>query len=72
VVKLFNGNVEICASEPVQIGTQPPSTDPPSQVVELAGGAPSPQTVWQLQVTTGGAYRSYRIGSLYPGVIWAR
>ena len=70
VVQLANGDIEICASEPVPIGTQPPQTDAPSQVVELAVGAPSPQTVWQLQVTTGGGYRSYRIGSLYPGVIW--
>jgi hypothetical protein len=26
--------------------------------------------VWQMTVAQGGTYRSYRIGSLYPGVIW--
>jgi hypothetical protein len=37
--------------------------------VELTDG-PSPQIVWQMTITSGGAYRSYRIPSLYPGVIW--
>ncbi|HKC24249.1 MAG TPA: hypothetical protein VKF32_05885, partial [Thermoanaerobaculia bacterium] len=64
------GDIEICASEPVPIGAPIPPTDPPSQVVELSGATSSPEIVWQLTVTTGGAYRSYRLGSLYPGVIW--
>lgn len=78
VVPLLNGDIEICASEPVPIG--PSSTakslkkrvdaDTPSHVVELTSGPSSPQIVWQLTVTTGGAYRSYRLPSLYPGVIW--
>jgi len=38
----------------------------------LTGPPASPQTVWQMQVTTGGTYRSYRIPSLYPGVIWTK
>jgi hypothetical protein len=78
VVPLLNGDIEICASEPVPIG--PSSTakslkkrldaDTPSHVVELTSGPSGPQIVWQLTVTTGGAYRSYRLPSLYPGVIW--
>ena len=72
VVQLSNGDVEICASEPVPIGTQPGATDTPSQVVEVSGATESPQIVWQLQVSPGGAYRSYRIPSLYPGVIWTK
>ena len=71
-VMLFaNGNIEICASEPLPIGTQPPKIDAPSQVVELTPGPSGPVLVWAMTVTTGGTYRSYRIPSLYPGVIWA-
>jgi hypothetical protein len=69
VVQLINGDIEIAASEPVPIGAPQPKADTPSQVVELT---PQGSVVWQLTVGTGGAYRSYRIGSLYPGVIWAR
>ncbi|HKF42826.1 MAG TPA: aryl-sulfate sulfotransferase [Thermoanaerobaculia bacterium] len=70
-VMLFpDGDIEICASEPIPIGSQPPSQDAPSQVVELLPGPSGATIVWQMTVTTGGTYRSYRIGSLYPGVIW--
>ena len=71
VMALVNGDIEICASEPVPIGTTPPENDVPSQVVELKTGGPVPVIVWQMTVKPGGTYRSYRIGSLYPGVIWA-
>ena len=70
VMLLQNGDIEICASEPVPIGSPPPTSDTPSRVVELAAGPSGPKVVWQLTVTSGGAYRSYRIPSLYPGVIW--
>jgi arylsulfate sulfotransferase len=70
VMQLFNGNIEICASEPVPIGQPIPRQDAPSQVVELANGLSEPVIVWQMTVAQGGTYRSYRIGSLYPGVIW--
>lgn len=70
-VMLFpDGHIEIAASEPVPIGSTPPATDVPSQVVELANVASNPVIVWKMTVQQGGAYRSYRIGSLYPGVIW--
>jgi arylsulfate sulfotransferase len=70
VMQLVNGDIEICASEPVPIGQPIPPSDVPSQVVELAPGQPTPVIVWQMTVKPGGTYRSYRIGSLYPGVIW--
>jgi len=70
VMQLVNGDIEICASEPVPIGTTPPENDVPSQVVELKNGPTGPVIVWQMTVKPGGAYRSYRIRSLYPGVIW--
>ena len=59
------------ASEPVPIGQPIPPQDVPSQVVELSSGPSGPVIVWQLKVSPGGTYRSYRIGSLYPGVIWS-
>lgn len=70
VVPLANGDIEICASEPVPIGAPPPTSDTPSHVVELTNSPSGPQAVWRMTVTSGGAYRSYRIPSLYPGVIW--
>jgi arylsulfate sulfotransferase len=71
VMSLINGDIEICASEPVPIGAPPPTSDTPSQVVEMTPGQSAPVIVWQMTVTSGGAYRSYRIPSLYPGVIWS-
>jgi hypothetical protein len=70
VMVLINGDIEICASEPVPIGTTPPANDVPSQVLELANGPSGPVIVWQMTVKPGGTYRSYRVPSLYPGVIW--
>lgn len=55
VMELFNGNIEICASEPVPIGTTPPASDVPSQVLELANGPSGPEIVWQMKVAEGGA-----------------
>jgi arylsulfate sulfotransferase len=70
-VMLFpNGNIEICASEPIPIGQPIPPSDVPSQVVELAPGQSPPPILWQMKVSPGGTYRSYRIPSLYPGVVW--
>jgi hypothetical protein len=71
VISLINGDIEICASEPIPIGTPIPPSDVPSQVVELAPGQSMPVIVWQMKVSPGGTYRSYRIPSLYPGVIWS-
>jgi arylsulfate sulfotransferase len=71
VMVLSNGDIEICASEPVPIGTTPPANDVPSQVVELKNGPSGPVIVWQMTGKPGGCYRSYRIGSLYPGVVWS-
>ncbi len=71
VMSLINGDIEICASEPIPIGAPIPPSDVPSQVVELSSGPSRPVIVWQMTVKPGGTYRSYRIPSLYPGVIWS-
>ena len=54
--QLANGNVEydLCALGSVYEVTQ----------------ESTPQTVWNLQVTTTSLYRAFRIPSLYPGVQW--
>jgi hypothetical protein len=70
VMQLINGDIEICASEPVPIGAPIPPSDVPSQVVEQAPGPNAPTVVWSMKVSPGGTYRSYRIPSLYPGVVW--
>lgn len=54
-------------SQPKRIGIKP-LRPKPSQVLEITNVQPNPQFVWQMQVSPGYAYRSYRIPSLYPGV----
>ena len=56
-------------SQPKRIGIKP-LRPKPSQVLEITNVQPNPQFVWQMQVSPGYAYRSYRIPSLYPGVQW--
>jgi hypothetical protein len=59
---LPNGNIEFdeCAVSP---------SSPAAQVLEVTN-QPSPQTVWQLQISGAYAYRAFRLPSLYPGVQW--
>ena len=61
VVKLPNGNMEICMSDPY-----------PDQDISFAieVDATTLQTVWEMLIMPADAYRSYRIPSLYPGVQW--
>ena len=40
-----------------------------SRVLEVTQ-TETPQTVWQMDIQKGHAYRAYRIPSLYPGVSW--
>ena len=58
----YNGNIEFdeCAISP---------SSPAAQVLEVTN-QPSPQTVWQLQISGAYAYRAFRLPSLYPGVQW--
>jgi hypothetical protein len=60
--QLQNTNIEFNMSAPF------PQV-PASRVLELTQ-ADSPQTVWQMDIEKGHAYRAYRIPSLYPGVSW--
>jgi arylsulfate sulfotransferase len=60
---LSNGNVEFDMSAPTGGSS--------SQIMEVTQ-TETPQTVWQLSISDGNAYRGYRIPSLYPGVTWMK
>jgi arylsulfate sulfotransferase len=58
-----NGNVEFDRSEPFPVPT------PGARIQEVTGTNP-PATIWQMDLPDGFSYRTYRIPSLYPGVVW--
>ena len=60
--RLSNGNVEFDMSAPFPGIAE-------SRVLEVTP-TDLPQTVWQMDIQGGNAYRAYRIPSLYPGVSW--
>ena len=62
ITQLPNRNVEFDMSAPFPAVRG-------SRVLEITQ-IDMPQTVWQLDITKGHAYRAYRIPSLYPGVSW--
>ncbi|SRR5579871_120803 len=61
--QLPNGNIEFEMSEPFPI----PTTGSRAMEVSQTG---SPEIVWQMDITGGFSYRTYRIPSLYYGVSW--
>jgi arylsulfate sulfotransferase len=60
---LSNGHVEFCSSDPFNASS--------SQIVEVTQ-TENPQTVWQMNISGGNAYRGVRVPSLYPSVTWQR
>ena len=63
ISQLENGNIEFAMSEPFPIPTLG------SRIMEVTQSE-SPEMVWQMDLTGGSSYRSYRIPSLYPNVTW--
>jgi len=61
-IELTNGDMEFDMGA---LGTNPFN----AQVTEVTHEA-VPQIVWQMNITGQGAYRAFRIPSLYPGVQW--
>jgi hypothetical protein len=59
--QLPNGNIEFEMSGPF--------SGPGSRVMEVTQ-TDTPESVWQMDLTGGSSYRTYRIPSLYPGVSW--
>lgn len=60
--QLPNSNIEFDMSAPFPAITG-------SRVLEVTQ-TNTPQTIWQMDIQKGHAYRAYRIPSLYPGVSW--
>ncbi|MFL6444308.1 MAG: aryl-sulfate sulfotransferase [Candidatus Sulfotelmatobacter sp.] len=57
----------------VEFASSAPSTYSGSQILEVTYSLTDPpQVVWQMDIAGVGAYRGYRIPSLYPGVKWAK
>ena len=64
----WGGSVDILQNGDVEFDLTS-AFGPSSRILEVTQTA-TPQTVWQLDITGGNAYRGYRIPSLYPGVVW--
>lgn len=71
----WGGSIDVLANgnaEDVEFDSSAPSTMTGSTIIEVLQTDP-PQVVWQMNMSGGanvGAYRGYRIPSLYPGVTW--
>ncbi len=68
----YGGNVDALKNNDVEFDictTLPSGPTYNTQTIETTSGA-TPQTVWTLSLNGANAYRSFRLGSLYPGVQW--
>jgi hypothetical protein len=68
----WGGSVGLLSNNDIEFDSSAPSTMNGSTIMEVTQTG-SPQVVWQMDIAgTGGvgAYRGYRIPSLYPGVTW--
>lgn len=76
IFALCCGNINVLGTnfshDNVEMGTGGQSVFPPqaSEALEVTQ-TPSPQVVWQLNLSGQFSYRMVRIPSLYPGVSWA-
>ena len=62
------GNVNILQNGDVEFDTV--SFEPVSSKIQEVTQTPSPEVVWQMDLSGQLAYRAFRIPSLYPGVEW--
>ena len=68
----WGGSVDTLSNNDIEFDSSSPSTLSGSSIMEVTQ-TNSPQVVWQMDIAGAGgvgAYRGYRIPSLYPGVIW--
>ena len=68
----WGGSIDVLSNGDVEFDSTAPSNFAGSQIMEVTQ-TDSPQVVWQMNITGEGglgAYRGYRIPSLYPGVTW--
>ena len=69
----WGGSIDILSNGNVEFASSAPSNFAGSQIFEVTSD--NPQVVWQMNIVGGpgvGAYRGYRIPSLYPGVVWQK
>jgi arylsulfate sulfotransferase len=67
----WGGSINTLSNNDIEFDSSAPSNFVGSTILEVTP-SDSPQVVWQMNISgTGiGAYRGYRIPSLYPGVTW--
>jgi hypothetical protein len=67
----WGGSIDVLSNGDVEFDSSAPSDFAGSLIIE-ASQTDSPQVVWQMNIAGSGigAYRGYRIASLYPGVTW--
>jgi hypothetical protein len=67
----WGGSIDVLTNGDVEFDSTAPSGLSGSLIIE-ASQTDSPQVVWQMNLASSiiGAYRGYRIPSLYPGVTW--
>lgn len=68
----WGGSIDILSNGDVEFDSSAPSNFVGSTILEVTQ-TDTPQVVWQMNIAGGlgvGAYRGYRLPSLYPGVTW--
>ena len=69
----WGGSIDILPNGDVEFASSAPSNFAGSQIFEVTSD--NPRVVWQMNIVGEpgvGAYRGYRIPSLYPGVVWQK
>jgi arylsulfate sulfotransferase len=66
------GNASILANGDLEYDVAFDVNTPNQSFIQEVTPGPTPQLVWQLNVTGQLAYRGFRIPSLYPGVEWTQ
>jgi arylsulfate sulfotransferase len=69
----WGGSIDVLSNGNIEFDSSAPSTFLGSEIIEVTSD--TPQVVWQMDIAGGpgiGAYRAYRIPSLYPGVSWQK
>ena len=67
----WGGSIDVLSNGDVEFDSSAPSNFAGSVIIETSQ-TDNPQVVWQMNIVGAGvgAYRGYRIPSLYPGVTW--
>ena len=65
----WGGSIDALSNNDIEFDSSAPSNFTGSTILEVTQ-TDSPQVVWQMNISGSGAYRGYRIPSLYPGVTW--